>query len=242
MIRQRGQSMTEFAVCATVMVTLLLGTVTLAGAQKAQRRATTFSRQAAFQGAWLGNRTDRNGILGLAARKQFEDPAFIDATGRTTLVQPSAARVQGSAQPTPGLAHGSAVAMLAPLQIAGGFLGSSFDLPVDGIWDGSVEVDIRPASYRPQPFDSVEIPLRQPFALMTDAWNAAGTNQVRSRASGLVPTAALTNLQSLWRPLLAPLSLVEPSLAQLCFGLIEPDRIPEDRLGSGRTALPGRCP
>jgi hypothetical protein len=46
----------------------------------------------------------------------------------------------------------------------------------------------------------------------------------------------------MWRPLLAPLALLEPSLGDLCFGLIEPDRIPEDRLGAGRTALPRGCP
>jgi hypothetical protein len=65
---------------------------------------------------------------------------------------------------------------------------------------------------------------------------------VRQRAGGLVPTNRLQALNAVWRPLSLPLGILEPSLRKLCFGLIEPDRIPEDRLGSGRTPLPDACP
>jgi hypothetical protein len=128
------------------------------------------------------------------------------------------------------------------LRVAGGFLGGNFDLSADGLLDGSISVDIAPDPYLPAPFDGMEVQLRQPFALLTDAWNASGASHVRSRTAGLVPTTTLSGLQTLWRPLLAPLALIEPSLAQLCLGMVEADRVPNDRLSAGRTPLPGRCP
>ncbi len=242
MTLQRGQSMTEFAVGLAAMTLLLLGSITIAGYQEVQRRIAIAARQAAFQGAWLGTRAGRADTLRRVAEFHLDDPGLIDAVGRGRYVNSSDITVAASAQPAPGLAHGAAVAMVEPLRVAGGFFGGDFDLSADGLLDGSISVDIAPGPYRPEPFDAISVQLRQPFALMTDAWNAAGVTQVRSRTAGLVPTTTLSGLQALWRPLLAPLALIEPSLSQLCLGIIEADRLPEDRLGTGRTALPGRCP
>lgn len=238
---QRGQSMTEFAVCATVIALLLLGTITIAGFQEAQRRGAVLSRQMALQGAWLVSRPDHSASLQDIAQKSVDDPGLVDANG-ARLLQAADVQVQASAQGTPGLARTSAQAMLLPLQVAGGFLGAGFDLDADGLFAGSVNLSLQPGRQRPPPFDSIELELRQPFAWMADAWNASGISQVRSRTAGLVPMSSLSGIQSLWRPLTTPLALIEPSLAQLCLGIIEPDRVPEDRLAAGRTLLPGRCP
>ena len=78
--------------------------------------------------------------------------------------------------------------------------------------------------------------------LRADRVGAYGARDVATRAGGLVPTGLLRALNAIWQPLSVPLGVVEPSLGQLCLGLIEPDRIPEDRLGPGRTPLPGGCP
>jgi hypothetical protein len=93
----------------------------------------------------------------------------------------------------------------------------------------------------PEPFRSIRIDLTQPYALMTDDWNSGGPQQVRRRTSGLVPTQMLAGVAAIWRVLLAPLSLFEPALSELCLGQIEPDRIPEDRLGAGASPLPRTC-
>lgn len=238
---QRGQSMTEFAVCATVIALLLLGTITIAAFQEAQRRGAILSRQAGLHGAWLAARPNRSATLRAIAQKTVDDPGLVDANG-ARLLEGSDVDVQASSQGTPGLAQTSARAMVLPLQVTGGFLGAGFDLDVDGLLTGSINLSLQPGRHRPAPFDSIELALRQPFAWMTDAWNASGAGHVRSRTAGLVPTSALSGIQSMWRPLTAPLSLIEPSLSQLCLGIIEPDRVPEDRLGTGRTPLPERCP
>jgi hypothetical protein len=120
--------------------------------------------------------------------------------------------------------------MLAPLRAAGGFLGGGFDLRNAGYRVGSINVRVAPIDSLPQPFRELDLQLDQPYALLTDGWNAAGPEHVHARAGGLVPTQRLTGVAALWRGLAAPLTLLEPSLNTLCLGLIEPDAVPEDRL------------
>lgn len=233
--------MIEFAVGVTVMALMLLGSITIAGYQEVQRRIAIAARQASFQAAWAGVRDDRLAVLRHAVDSQLDDPALVDAFGHR-YVSAADATVAGSLQPAPGRAHVASRALVEPLRVIGGFLGGDFDLAADGLLAGNIALNLASNPRLPEPFSGMSVELQQPLALMTDAWNASGTSQVRSRTSGLVPTSALSGLQNLWRPLLAPLALIEPSLARLCLGIIEPDRIPEDRLASGRTPLPGRCP
>jgi hypothetical protein len=241
MNRQAGQSMTEFAVGMAAMALMLLGSVTIAAYQETQRRAAIAARQASFEGAWLGRRHDSAAVARRAAELHLQDASLVDAFGER-YIDPADISAVASTGPAPGRAQTAARAMVEPLRVAGGFLGRDFDLRTDGLLTGTIDVAIQPNPALPQPFSGMSVELQQPFALMTDAWNASAASHVRSRTAGLVPTSTLSGLQALWRPLLAPLSLVEPSLSRLCLGIIEPDRVPEDRLGAGRSALPGRCP
>lgn len=224
------------------MALLLLGSITIAGYQEVQRRAAIGAREAAFHGAWIGARADRAELLRRGAWSRLDDPALIDAVGRAAYVRQDDLALAASTKRSPGMAHTAATAMVAPLHMIGGFIGGSFDLSQDGFLEGAIDVELPPRAHLPAPFSSITLQLHQPFAVLADAWNSSGVAQVRSRTAGLVPTSALADLQKLWRPLLAPLSLLEPSLSRLCFGIIEPDRVPEDRLGPGRSSLPGRCP
>jgi hypothetical protein len=239
---QTGQSMTEFAAGMAVMTLLLLGSITIAGYQETQRRMTIAARQAAFIGSWTGTRADRAGELRRIAELHLKDAALTDAVGRKQYISPPDIGVTALVQPAPGIARASAHALVEPLQVAGGFLGENFDLSADGLLVDSLNADIAPNPYLPAPFNGSPLPLREKFALMVDAWNSSGASHVQRRTAGLVPTTTLSGLQVLWRPLLSPLTLLEPSLSRLCLGLIEADRVPEDRLGPGSTPLPGRCP
>jgi hypothetical protein len=233
--------MTEFAVGVSVMALMLLGSITMAGFQEVQRRTAIAARQAAFETAWNGGRVERSEVLRRASLHQIEDAAMVDAVGHRYL-DPSGLSSVASIQAVPGRAGTAARLMVEPLHVVGGFLGGNFDLSPSGLMVGTTTVRIPPNPRLPEPFSMMNLELRQPVALMTDAWNASGTSHVRARTAGLVPASALSGLQSLWSALMAPLTLIEPSLSRLCLGLIEADRVPEDRLGSGRTPLPGRCP
>jgi hypothetical protein len=241
MSRQHGQSMTEFAIGVAVMAMLLLGTITIAGYQEVQRRAAIAAREAAFAGVWTGRRSSPVTATSRAAQASLVDPRLINAVGQA-YVGSGDIHVQAAHGAAPGRAATAAQVMVDPLRVAGGFLGAGFDLSAEGMLTGSIDVSIPADPDLPQPFSTMPLQLRQPFALLGNAWNAGGTQQVRDRTASLVPASVLTRLNSLWQPLLAPLSLLEPSLSRLCLGIIEPDRVPEDRLGAGRTPLPGRCP
>jgi hypothetical protein len=236
-----GQSMVEFAVGVSVMALMLLGSITIAGYQEVQRRTAIAARQAAFEVSWNASRSEPTAILRRAAEYGLDDAAVVDAFGYRH-AGASDVSYAASIQSAPGRARTAAQALVEPLRVVGGFLGGNFDLSAQGYLTGTTTVRI-PANPRlPEPFSGLSLELQQPVALMTDAWNASGASHVRGRTAGLVPTSTLSGLQTIWRPLLAPLTLIEPSLSRLCLGIIEADRVPEDRLGPGRTPLPGRCP
>lgn len=241
MIFQRGQSMTEFAISMAALALLLLGTITIAGYQEVQRRAAIAAREAAFVTAWSGSRSAVATHARQVLRAHFDDPGLVNAIGHR-YVSNDGIGIAGTSRAAPARARAAAQAMIQPLQIAGGFLGGAFDLDPDGLSAGTVEVSIAGDPGLPEPFATGGLQLRQPFALLGDAWSSGSARQVRDRSAGLVPSSALSAVRTLWQPLLAPLSLLEPSLSRLCLGIIEADRVPEDRLSAGRTALPGRCP
>jgi hypothetical protein len=239
---QAGQSMTEFAVGAAVFALLLLGSITIAGYQEVQRRMAIAARQAAFTGAWAGGNANYAESLRRVAQRHLDDPALVDAFGRNPYVTGSAITAAVSLHGSPRLSSAAMRAMITPLRTVGSFMGGDFDLSADKLLQGALTVPIAGQPALPQPFGSLSLEFRQPVAIMIDAWNAASVDHVRSRSRGLVPTSALTGVQAIWRPLAVPISLLEPALRELCLGLIEPDRVPEDRLSAGRSPLLVGCP
>lgn len=240
MMGQRGQSMAEFAAGSAVLSLLLLGTLTLGGYQEVDRRGVIAARQASWQQAWRHD-ADLPALAMALHRAHFSDSGVNDPTGRHLLVAEGQVEVAATRETPAGAAGAATTVLLAPLQ-AFTLLDDSFDLPVQTMLQGHVGTRIERQPALPAPFDTLDLTLASSFALLGDGWNAAGVAHVAARAGALVPTARLGALRDIWRPLSAPLSLLEPALRQLCLGLIEPDRIPEDRLGPGRTPLPGSCP
>lgn len=235
---QRGQAMTEFAIAAVVLALVLLGSATLAGLQRVDRRAQLIAREVAFSGAWSGNPAPAREL----AARHAGDAALVDGHGRALLQADDAVGLTAAMAPPPGHAAIAGTAMLAPLRAAGGFLGADFDLTAHGYRTGRISARATTSAALPAPFSRLQLEMQSRYAILDDAWHAAGAAHVRRRAAGLVPTSTLQGWSVLWRPLAVPLSLLEPSLRDYCPGLIEPDRIPEDRLGPGRTALPRGCP
>lgn len=228
--------MAEFAACAAVLALLLLGTATISSYQEVQRRNIVAAREAAFEGGWLGRRAGSRPLQDLLAQQHYSDTGLTDATGQAAVVAPEAVRVTGGDAPLSGQAATATRGLLTGLRTAAGFLGGDFDLDEQGMRTGVVSVDIIGANHLPPPFRDLQLHFDQRYALLADAWNAGGPQHVARRAGGLVPGRALSSMAGLWRGLLAPVSLVEPSLQRLCLGVIEPDRVPDDRLDPGTAA------
>lgn len=242
MRRQAGQSMAEFAVAASVLSLLLLGTLAISGYQEVDRRGVMASRQSAWLQGWSPQGVDAAAVSSALHREQFADPGVYEPSGRQLLVaEEDLQATSGRAMPD-GLAGAAARTMRLPLAVAGGLLGASFDLHERGMVVGNVRTRIAPVESLPAPFDTLDLQLQASTVLLDDSWHAAGVAHVGRRASGLVPMARLGALSQIWRPLSVPLGIFEPSLRRLCLGLIEPDRIPEDRLGPGTTPPPAGCP
>ncbi len=232
--------MTEFAAGPTLLLLLRLGALSLGVYQEADRRLVLAARQYAWQQSW----TPAGDATALARELHGEhlaDPGVRDPTGRALLVGEEDLTLSRSTRQTSGVAGAAADLMLAPLRTASSLLGAGFDLRDDGLQQGNLRAHVAPMRGMPAPFDTLELDLDAGWALLGDAWHAGGVRHVQQRAGGLVPSARLKAVNAVWAPLAIPLGLVEPSLGQLCLGLIEADRVPEDRLGPGRTALPGGC-
>lgn len=237
---EKGQSMTEFAAGAASLSLLVLGTLTLGTYQEVDRRALIAARESAYRGTWHAGQPADSASL---HRHYLADSAVRDPFGRQLLVQPDDLRVSATFHEPEGLAGAATALLLTPLRVSSGFLGADFDLHGRNLMHGEVRTHLPARAGLPEPYASLDLELRAPFVLLGDAWNAGSTRHVEQRAGGLVPTGQLAAFAGLWRPLLAPLTLLEPALGQLCLGMIEGDRIPENRLGSGSTPLPGRrCP
>ena len=233
MRRQAGQSMAEFAAGGAVLSLLMLGAVAIAGYQEVDRRGLSAARQSAWQLA-LQTGADTETLRGGLHRDFYSDAGMQDPFGTRLLVAEDALQLQVDRISSEGFAGLAENAMRAPMLGVGTLLGGDFDVQDRGLRQSTIRSRIAPLARMPAPFDTLELELTSSFALLDDAWHAAGVAHVRERAGGLVPIGQLRALNVIWQPLSIPLRLVEPSLGELCLGLLEPDRIPEDRLGPGR--------
>ena len=173
-------------------------------------------------------------------RTHFNDDGFVRPVPASQWIAPADVSVADSEQAAPGHASTAATLLLAPLQAAGGFLGSAFDLSDAGYRTVTVSADLPASRSLPDPFPALELTLAEPMTILSDAWNASGSTHVLQRTGGLVPTQALASLSEGWRPLATALAIVEPGINELCLGLIEPEGVPEDRLGPQLVRSPPR--
>lgn len=232
--------MTEFAAGSALLVLLLLGSLSLGGYQEVDRRIVIAARQSAWEQSW-SPAADTAVLARQLHGEHLADAAVRDPAGRTLLVAEEDLALATSQRDTSGVAGAAADLMLAPLRTVSSFLGSGFDLRDNGLQQGTLRAQIAPLNGMPAPFNALELDLNAGWSLLGDAWHAGSARHVQQRAGGLVPSARLKAVNAIWQPLAVPLGVVEPSLGQLCLGLIEAERVPEDRLGPGRTALPGGC-
>lgn len=237
MKRQRGQSLAEFAVTAGLFVVLLLGTEMIFRFHEVQRQAVIAAREASFTASWTTGRLAPEVLQQRVRHWHFEQPGWVDPTGNEAVPsREDAVTLRLAERAPPGTAAAAVDMALQPLRAVGGFLSSGFDLPMDRFAQAVVGVTLEPLARLPAPFDSLRLDLSEQLGVLGDSWMASGPTGVASRTAGLVPTGLLRTQGSWLRPALAPLGLVEPAISRLCFGLIEPDYVPLDRLGAGGTS------
>ena len=224
-----GQALAEFAAFAFVLVLLGAGLQVIARYQSIQRQSVLAARHAAFRQAWSPSPLPQEALQRSLRARHFDQRGWTDPGGGAVLLSPQDVTLSLAQSQAPGRAAGLVDHLFAPLVSPGGFLAADFGFGGPGYHVAEVSIAVPPVRGW-APFDASGLAMTQRAAILGNAWNASGPAQVRTRSEGLVPTAALRQPASLLQPFAAALSLLEPSLADYCPGLIEPDRVPADRL------------
>jgi len=228
---QQGQSLVEFAVGSSAMLLMLLGVITLSGFQEIQRRGISAARQVAFESTWRSSGIQDRATPESVFFHHLNDEGTLDAIGRARYVAPEDVEVDHQSGLAPGLAGKAESLLLGSLQVGSSLVGGSFGLEPGGYVTGNVDLRLAPHPWLPEPFRHLDLALSQPFAILSEPWNGAGPRNVEELTASLVPARRLLAVASFWKTLAAPLTVLEPSIDKLCLGIIEPDEVPEDRLG-----------
>ena len=239
---QHGQSLIEFAIAVFVLVSMALGMQLLASYHDIQRQAMMAARTSVFSTAWSSSLPAASNQVQYLRELHFQHAGWRDPTGQVALLSgPAAVDLRVSQDAPPARTAQLLDGVLRPLQTVGGWLGSGFDLSTQTFARAQVTVQLPALTHLPQPWSELSLQLVEPAALMADGWSAAGPGQVAQRASALVPSHVFAQPVRVITPVLWIASLFEPSLRQLCLGLIEPERVPEDRLSvnTRHTTQPG---
>ncbi|MEY2853113.1 MAG: hypothetical protein RL030_245 [Pseudomonadota bacterium] len=232
-----GQSTVEFAAGLSALTLLGLATLSINTWQEAQRRVLASARHSAFERIWMGEVAGAARVSRLY-RQHFDDPGLSMPLTGAAVAGEQELEVNPVVQPLEGATGTTERLLLRVLERRTADESGAFD-PGGRGWTGS-RVDLHPRELPFQP-DALRAPglhFHGTMVLLDDSWSAAGPEQVRQRAGALAPLYALASLQSVVRPLLLPLSLIEPSLSRFCPGLLDPDGVPEDRLSPVAASQP----
>ena len=253
--RQRGQAMVEMIVGTAVLVPLMLGTMLIARYVDIRSAAVQASRYAAFERATnldaiteaeIGRKvrtrlftvTDSplraNDGLANDAQWRDENPDFQDGSirSRRLIARPAdVLTTTRESEPTSAAAR-SASAIVTGIDQVGALSGSNFDLNTRGFHTGTVSVKLANLTSLPAPLDTLNLTFTEHTAVLGDAWQSGSPGAVAERTGALVPTRLFTRVNDILEPVLDVLSLFEPALEDLCLGQVNPDVVPNDRLGA----------
>lgn len=222
-MRTRGQAMVESLAALLLLTPLLFAVVRLSATQSAEQ-ATLGAARAAALAAHHG--LDAPG--GALPVERIQDLFHPDAETHPE-VRTSAARQASSAE----LAEDIALTLIVPARVVG--VGD-----VDLARSRAVAVQ---ASVAVPAVSAVSVPdearsrVSASLSLMVDDWDARSAADVWQRTAALSTTGRIAAWRGPLTTLAAPMRLVEPAVARLCLGRIDPDIVPEDRLRG-----PGRAP
>ena len=220
--------MVETALAVTVLGTLLAALPALLALQDADRTAHRAAFAASLMSAWKGTLAPE--VLDRRLRTELEALPWLRPADERRVVDPGRAGGNVAEAAPPGRAAALLAFIAEPLDAAGGYRSADFSLNQQGFHTATIRVHTSAIAGAPQPFDSLELDLAQSAAALTDTWNAAGSDMVVRRVSGLVPTRLLGESSDAVRAFRGVLSVVEPAFERFCPGRIDAEALPASRL------------
>jgi len=243
--RMSGQAMVEASVALVLLAVVVTAIPSLAAYHDVQRTALRAAREASYTAGWSGM-GDPERLAQRTLDRLRELPWAHPADGRPLITGDDAARTTHADAAPPGRAAELMDFVARPLGEASATPGSEVSVaapPLNraGYHSVSVAVEVPAIRGAPEPFASLALRLTERASTLTEAWNAGAPAMVTARVRPIVPSAQLQRLAGPMQVLAAPLRLIEPAFEQLCVGLIEPDLVPEPRLGArvGRSRAAG---
>jgi hypothetical protein len=253
-LRQRGQAMVELIVGAMLLVPLFIGIVILARYIDIKSTTVQASRYAAFERATnLGRFSDAelerkmrerlftlsdapvrsSDGLGNGDAWRNENPNFMDHSSRANrlIARPADVTLRTSEASAPGAAGTGAEAVANAIDGIGRVTGSRFDVNRRAFYTGTVSVKLANLSALPAPLNNLDLTLSDRTTLLGDTWHAGSPAAVAQRTGALVPSRLFEPVNRLLRPVRGALSIFEPAFEELCLGQIDPEIVPNDRLG-----------
>ena len=239
--RQRGQSTVEFVVLALVMVPLLLIIPLIGKYMDIAQTTAVASRYVAFEGAVRHTSSNggwkSDGELAQEVRRRFfsssdapiktndtagdfnahRNPMWFDHHGRPLLPVFGSNVTVGTVKESTSQPIGTVYA-------------NSFGLSRDNLYTGNVNVTVANIAGL-QPFDALGLSITRKTALLADPWGASGPSSVSSKVKGANAAFPYAALKVAAAPLSPFISLLEPNSSPPDVGIVDPDKVPADRLG-----------
>jgi hypothetical protein len=208
--------MVESLAASLLLTPLLFAVVQLSATQSAEQ-ATLGAARAAALAAHHGLDAPGGALPAERIRDLFHPDAETHPEVRT-----SAARQASSAE----LAEDIALTLIVPARVVGV---GDVDLARSRAVVAQASVAVPTVSAVSVP-DEARSRVAASLSLMVDDWDARGAADVWQRTAALSTTGRIAAWRGPLTMLAAPMRLVEPAVARLCLGRIEPDIVPEDRL------------
>jgi len=213
--RDRGQALVEICITFVVLVPLFLFVWLLADLQALQHTTIAATRQVALEAYYRE-----------PAQVEWITQAHFEPFSRLT--ESVSITVAPTAQPEVASVYEKlAFLTLEPALVVGS---GEFDLARDAAVRVDSSVSLKPAALLPHWLDLPELILQESMTLMLDDWDASGPEQVRARTGAVSAASRLDDWKTLLEPVAWALSFVEPAFSRLCFGRIDSEIVPADRL------------
>ncbi len=244
--------MTECLVAMPLLLGACIGVLLIGRLHDIESQAIATARYDGFRRAEMASAAagavDRHRVLartwtpsaaGLRGDDQLSDRRFreraspnwrVPLSDAPLIARASDLRLERSATGIGGAPGVALETALGAARAVGALGAGSLDLQNDGLISSLASARVSRAARLPPPLDRLDLELTASTTLLTNAWSASGPRHVVRRVEPLMPSSGLRRIAAALTPVQLAVSLIEPDFRRLCFGHVDVEIVPPDRL------------